>query len=54
MHIWGPIFLHPLSLPVADQLTFFMAVGCRYTTVVYVAVLKPTWDDLVFLADHIS
>lgn len=54
MHIWGHIVLHPMSVPIADQFMFYLFMGCRYTTVVYVAVLKPTLEDLKFLLDHVE
>lgn len=54
MHIWGPILLHPMTVPIADQLNLALVSGCKYTLTVYGAVLKPVLEDLHFLFAHLN
>lgn len=53
MHIWGFIVLHPITFPITDQLACGMNVVCRYTAVVYGAVLEPSVEDFKFLFEHL-
>lgn len=53
MHIWGLIVLHPITFPMADQLGAVMGSVCRYSTVVYGAMLQPSVEDFKFLFDHL-
>lgn len=54
MHLWGAIILHPLSLPLADQLTAALGLTCKHFFVVYGAVFRPTVDDLIFICNHLD
>jgi len=54
MHIWGPIIIHPMTLPIADQIASFVVMSAKYTVTVYGAVLKPTIEDILFLMEHFN
>lgn len=53
MHIWGFVVLHPITLPVGDQLMMGIGIVSQYTAVVYGAVLKPSVEDYMFLFEHL-
>jgi hypothetical protein len=54
MHIWGAIILHPLAVPIADQLSSVLGCSCKHFFVVYGAVFRPTVDDLRFICNHLD
>jgi len=54
MHIWGAFVLHPLSIPIADQLAAVAGSGCKYFFLVCGAVVKPTVEDLIFIMNHLD
>lgn len=53
MHIWGSLALHPLTLPIAEQVAHAIVSSVRYGMTVYGAVIQPTVDDFKFLLDHL-
>ena len=53
MHIWGGLALHPMTLPIAEQVAHMVSTSLRYGYAVYGAVLQPTVDDFRFLLSHL-
>jgi len=53
MHIWGSLIIHPLTVPIADEIAHSIGMACRLVGGVYSIVLQPTVDDLVFLYKHL-
>lgn len=54
MQIWGSFALHPMTFPVADQVASLIVLGCKYSLVLYGAVLKPTVEEFHFLLEHLN
>lgn len=54
MHIWGSLILHPVGIPISDQVNAGAVMVFRYLTTVYGAVLQPTVEDFIFLLEHLD
>lgn len=53
MHVWGSFALHPMTLPIAEQVGYAVVSSVRYSLTMYGAVIQPTLQDYKFLFDHL-
>lgn len=54
MHLWGFIVVHPLTLPIADEVAHTAVMLSRLLGTVYGSVLQPTVEDVLFIVRHLD